>query len=86
MRKNPRIAVLDVMRKQGLTQGALAARLGIHQGNLSRILRGLQDPSEETKAAFERELEVPRDLWGRLRKDSLRALERATRAAKRVAA
>lgn len=84
MQKNPRIAVLDAMREQGLTQGALASRLGINQGNLSRILRALQEPSEGTKAAFEREIGVPAALWGRrLRKDSLRALDRAARASRR---
>lgn len=84
MQKNPRLAVIQAMRKQGLTQCALAARLGITQSNLSRILRSLQEPGEETRAAFERELGVDAAAWPRkLRRASLRALDRAERAARR---
>lgn len=87
MRKNPRLTVIGAMRKQGLSQVALAARLGINQANLSRILRNLQDPSETTKAAFLRELGVPVTAWGNgLQRSTREAFARAEAAASSEAA
>lgn len=86
MRKNPRLAVIEAMRRQELTQGALATRLGIAQASLSRILRALQVPGERTRDAIERELGVPAKSWPRLRGTSTRALDRAERAHPKEAA
>lgn len=75
------------MRKQKLSQVALAARLGINQANLSRILRNLQDPSDSTKAAFWRELGVPVAAWGDcLPRSTKEALARAEASSSEVAA
>lgn len=68
--------IAKAMRKHGLSQVALAARLGINQGNLSRILSGKQAPGPATKVAFERELGIAPDAWPRLSGTALRAVER----------
>lgn len=78
---NPLRLVSKAMKKGGLSQSDLAQRLGINQANLSRILRGLQSPSDETKEAFSRELGIPASSWPKkLRKSTLASLRHADRA------
>ena len=43
---------------RGLTIDEAAAKLGIDQGNLSRIERGLQTPSKEALAEIAREFDL----------------------------
>jgi transcriptional regulator with XRE-family HTH domain len=78
MKKNPLLLIAKAMREEGLSQVALARKLGINQGNLSRILRGKQAPREDTKIAFRRVLGLPLDVWP-LQGVSLRAVERVER-------
>jgi len=71
-------AVID----RGLTQESAAALCNLSQPTLSRILRGKQDPTEETIAAFEAHMGIPRDAWARRPSaDLLKTAGRKARAA-----
>jgi DNA-binding XRE family transcriptional regulator len=70
----------ELRRKRKLSQEALAARSGIHQTEISRIEKGLANPTVRTLAALAEPLRA--DLWLRPR-DGIRlgAGRRSRRAA-----
>ena len=50
--------MLDKMEENGLTQKAVAERMGCSQQYISRVLKGTENLSIETIAKIERALEI----------------------------
>ncbi len=63
MATHPYDIVKDEMKARSMTQKELAARMGVEQSNLSRMLKSKSAVSQETAERLEKALEIPAETW-----------------------
>jgi len=64
-RLGPAVAIMAYIRLTFTTQRQLAAKLGVSQASVSRLLDGTLLPNSELRAKLEDVCSIPRDLWDR---------------------
>lgn len=63
MATHPYDIVKDEMKARGMTQKELAARMGVEQSNLSRMLKSKSAVSQETAERLEKAFGIPAGTW-----------------------